>query len=159
MTDLPLHPMIVHLPLALAVLVPLLALTLLVAWRRKWLPPGVWVLAVIAQVLLFASAGLALQTGEAEEERAEAFAAEAAIEAHEEAAELFLWAAGAVVIVMALPFLVPRRGRFAVASLATAATLATFALGLRVGHAGGELVHGARADHASSGIAQEDDDD
>jgi len=51
-TQLPLHPLIVHLPLALALLVPLLAAGTLLAWWRGWLPGRrSWAVVVALQAL------------------------------------------------------------------------------------------------------------
>ena len=42
METLPLHPKIVHLPIALAVLMPLITAGLLIAWWRDMLPRRAW---------------------------------------------------------------------------------------------------------------------
>ena len=42
MDTLPLHPKIVHLPIALAVLMPLITAGLLIAWWRDMLPRRTW---------------------------------------------------------------------------------------------------------------------
>ena len=46
------HPKLVHLPIALGVLMPLVAGGLLVAWWRKWLPGRAWVVAIALQAAL-----------------------------------------------------------------------------------------------------------
>ena len=48
----PLHPAVVHFPIALAALVPLLAVLAIVAIRRRFLPPHSWWLVVLLQALL-----------------------------------------------------------------------------------------------------------
>ena len=146
MEPIPLHPLFVHLPVALAVLMPLLAGALLLGWWRGWLPKRVWALAVGGQALLFASGLLAMRTGETDEERVERVVPEAALEAHEEAAEAFVWSSGAVVLLMLLPLLFQHRGTAGMAALAAAVgSVVVLGLGYRVGKAGGELVyrHGA----------------
>ena len=152
MNDLPLHPKLVHLPMALAVLVPLLAATVLLAWWRGWFRHRTWVLVAAAQVLLFASGMVAVRTGKQDEHVAERAVPEAAIEAHEEAAEAFQLAAGVVLALCVLPLLL-RRPRLAqlAALTATAGTVVVLFLGIRVGAAGGELVyrHNAGAAHAA----------
>ena len=90
--ELPLHPKLVHLPIALAVLMPVLTGVLWIALLRGWLPLRAWLLAVGAQVLLLGSSVLAMRSGENDEERVERLVPEAALEAHEEAAERFTWA-------------------------------------------------------------------
>jgi uncharacterized membrane protein len=152
MEPTPLHPLFVHLPIALAVLMPLLAGGLLLAWWRDWLPKRSWAIAAGCQALLFASGLVAMRTGEADEERVERVVPEPAIEAHEEAAETFVWSSGAVALLTLLPLLLRRRQVAGLAALAAAVgTVVVLGLGYRVGQAGGELVyrHGAGAAFAA----------
>jgi uncharacterized membrane protein len=145
----PLHPAVVHLPMALAVLVPLAAVGALLAIGTRFVPPRAWAAVVLLQALLLASGVLALETGEAEEERVEEVVAERFIEAHAEAAERFVWAAGLGLLVMGAGLLGGRAGRIGrVAGLV--ASLAVLLAGVQVGHLGGALVyeHGAAAAYA-----------
>jgi len=143
----------VHLPIALAVLMPLLTTGLLVAWWREWLPKRTWLLAVVAQALLFGTGVLAMRTGEADEDRVEHLVPESSIEAHEEAAEGFVWAAGVVVALTLLTLVLrdPKAARIA-GVVTVAGTVAVLFLGYRVGNAGGELVyrHGAAAAYTNA---------
>lgn len=106
----PLHPAIVHLPIALAMLVPLFAGLGLVVIQRGWLPVRVWAVVVLLQVLLVGSAFVALETGEDQEERVERFVAEDPIESHEDAAKRFLAVAGVGLVAVAAGLLPERRG-------------------------------------------------
>ena len=54
----PLHPAVVHLPIALAVLVPLLAAGGLLAIRSGFLPARAWLAVALVQALLAGSAAL-----------------------------------------------------------------------------------------------------
>ena len=147
MFELPIHPKIVHIPIALAVLMPVVSVGLLVAWWREWLPARTWAVAVALQAILVTSAVVAMETGENEEEQVEeVLASEQPLEEHEEAAEVFTYAAGATLGLMLLPLVIPGDGRKKViATVAAAGTVAVFYLGYRVGEAGGDLVyeHGA----------------
>lgn len=150
------HPKLVHIPIALAVLMPLITGGLLLAWWRKWLPARTWVIAVALQAALVGSGILALRSGEVEAERVEQVVAERFIEAHEEAAEAFVWAAGGVLAVMLLGLaLSSRRTGPVAATMATLGTLVVLGLGYRTGQAGGDLVyrHGAAQAYSSSGAA------
>lgn len=142
----PLHPALVHLPLGLAIVVPLLAVGLTVALWRGWLPKKAWYAVVALQALTVVAAVLAMRTGEGDEDRVERIVGEVALEAHAEAAELFTWGAG-VVLAMTIVVLLLRRVELARigAAVAAAGTLVVALLAIRVGHAGGELVytHGA----------------
>jgi uncharacterized membrane protein len=150
------HPKLVHLPMALGLLMPLVAGALLIAWWRNWLPRRAWLLALGLQALLFASGLLALRSGEAEEERVESVVAESFIEAHEEAAELFVWGSGLTLVVMGGALLLrQRRPGLALATAATLGTLVVLGLGYRTGQAGGHLVytHGAAQAYTASAPA------
>jgi hypothetical protein len=147
------HPKMVHVPMALAVLMPLVAGGLLLAWWRGWLPRRTFAVALALQAVLFTSGLVALRSGEAEEERVERVVPEAAIEAHEEAAEAFVWAGGGALALMALALaLGSTRAGLPLAAAATVVTLGVLGLGVRTGEAGGDLVYkyGAAQVHTAS---------
>lgn len=154
METLPLHPKLVHIPMALAVLMPLLTGGLLLVWWRGWFRPRTWVLVIAAQALLLVSGILSMRSGEADEDRVERLVPEVALEAHEEAAETFVWAGGLVLGLTVLPLLLHKRRIGLVAGMATVVgTVAVLVLGIRVGQAGGELVYryGAASAFADTG--------
>jgi uncharacterized membrane protein len=156
MDSLLFHPKLVHIPIALAVLMPAVAGGLLLAWWRQWLPARTWVIAIALQAALVGSGILALRSGEAEAERVERVVAEQFIEEHEEAAEAFVWASGGVLAVMLLGFaLSSRRSGPIAATVATLGTLVVLGLGYRTGQAGGDLVyrHGAAQPYLNGGAA------
>lgn len=148
----PLHPMIVHLPIALTILTPFFAIGALLAVRRGASVRPAWGLATAMLLLLFASGWAALQTGGNEEERVEEVVGESALEGHEEAAELFLWTAGVVVLLAGAGFLRGRIGSMGRIA-ATVGTLALLGAGYNVGHSGGGLVYGQNAGAAYSTAA------
>jgi len=145
--SMPLHPAIVHLPLGVALAVPLVALALTVALWRGRLPAGVWGLVVGLQVLVVGGGGLAMRTGEQEEDRVEQVVAKKLIHEHEEKAEAFMGSAWAVLFLSAgVLFVRSRPGLVrALTAATTVGAVAMAGLGLTAGHAGGELVyvHGA----------------
>jgi hypothetical protein len=146
------HAKLVHVPIALGVLMPIITGGLLLAWWRGWLPRRAWFIAIALQAILLVSGVLALQSGQAEEERVEAVVAEQFIERHEEAAEVFVWASGGVLALMILAAaLASRRSGLPSAATATLGTLLVLGLGYRTGQAGGSLVyeHGAAQAYAS----------
>ncbi len=153
----PLHPLVVHLPLALAVVVPVLAIgALLYAWRRG-LSRRAWAIVFLLQAGLVVGGFAALSTGDADEDRVEQVVAESAIERHEESGERFVWASTGVLGLMLLPLLTGRREglRRVAAGVATAGSVATAALAVDTGHKGGELVyeHGAALAYVNTDAA------
>lgn len=155
----PLHPAVVHFPVALAVLAPLVALAALVAIARGWMPARTWLAVVALQALLVGATWLAVETGEAQEERVEPAVGERVLEAHEEGAERFLGLSVAALAVAGLGLLRGRAGAVGRAGMVVAAT-GLLAAAAAVGHSGGELVyrHGAArvyvdAARAEAGVA------
>jgi len=146
MDQLLFHPKVVHLPIALAILMPLVTGGVALAWWRGWVDRRFWVLVLLLQAALAGSGLIAMNTGEAEEERVEEIVPERYIESHEEAAEAFVWASAIVLALMLLPLVLPQGPlRSAAAAAAVLGTLLVFGLGYRAGEAGGRLVyeHGA----------------
>ena len=154
MDQLLFHPKVVHLPIALAVLMPLVSGGVALAWWRGWLDRRAWVIVLLLQAALAGSGLVAMNTGETEEERVEEFVPERYIESHEEAAETFLWASAVVLALMLLPLVLPQgRLRAAAAVGACLGTLLVFGLGYRTGEAGGRLVYEHGAGQAYAGPA------
>jgi uncharacterized membrane protein len=155
MSSLPLHPAIVHLPLGLAILMPLLAGGFAWALWSGRVRPRAWMAVVALQALLVGSGMVAMNTGEAEEDRVEAVVQKSAIHEHEEFAEQFVWAAGGTLVLAGLVLVFQqRRVSRGLAAAAVIATVAVAGLALRVGHAGGQLVYAHGAASAYSGAAK-----
>lgn len=152
MGSVPLHPALVHLPLGIAAIIPLLALVAAVAlWRGKATKKSWAVIAGLQAVLLLGGL-VATKTGEAEEDRAENVVAESAIHEHEEAAEAFTLGAAVTLAVAATVLALPAKAAPLGAFAAAALMAGVLGLGVRVGHAGGLLVyvHNAAAAYADT---------
>ena len=150
----PIHPAIVHLPIAFAVLMPLFAVGMIAAIANDFVPARAWWAVLALQILLVGSAWLAVETGEADEERVEKVIEEHPIHEHHDAAHWFLYMAGAGALVTASGLLRDRRGRIGRA-LAALASLAVLAAAVRTGYLGGELIyrHGAANAYTASPAA------
>ena len=96
----PLHPAVVHFPIVLTFLLPLVALGALWHARRNPGSRGAWMLTVALAGALTASAWMAVETGEGDEEGAEQVVPDAALESHEEAAERFLLLSAGILLVI-----------------------------------------------------------
>ena len=141
MNNIPLHPMVVHFPIVLSVLLPLFAFgALWIANRRGQSGARMWILPAVLAVALAGSAFAAMRTGENEEERVENVVAENVLHQHEEAAERFLAIAAVVALVGLLGFVRGTAGS-AARLVATAGSLVILLAGFQVGKAGGELVY------------------
>lgn len=151
MLPVPLHPSIVHFPIVLGLVLPILAA--LALWRmHDGAPVRTWGGAALVAVLTFGAGFVAARTGHSEEERVEdVLASEEPIHEHEEAADLFLIVSGitaGLAIVGFVPGTVGRAARL-LALLGAVAGGGTIA---RTGFLGGELVyrHGAAAAYTTN---------
>lgn len=153
----PLHPAIVHFPIVLVFLLPIFALGALWAIRRGARPARAWAVPAAVAAALALSAWVAVQTGQAQEERVEEVVAEGAIHEHEEAAESFLVLSGVLLLVSAVGLVGGVTGRSA-RLVATAGALGLIVAGFRVGDSGGQLVyeHGAASAYVQTSPQTED---
>jgi uncharacterized membrane protein len=151
----PLHPAVVHFPLVLAILLPLFAAGAVWSIRRGGDSRRTWVVPLLLTAALVGSAYVALQTGEAEEDRVEAVVSEAVLHEHEEAAERFLVLSGVLLLVAGAGLIRGDLGR-AARLITVVGSLAVAAAGVQVGAAGGELVyrHNAASAYADRAAAE-----
>ncbi|HWR36814.1 MAG TPA: hypothetical protein VN622_13170 [Clostridia bacterium] len=159
----PLHPALVHLPLGLAFVVPLLAIGFSWAIWKGHIRARSWFMIVFLQALLVAGGLVAMNTGEREEDRVESAVPKQALHEHESLATQFLWAAGITLGIALLP--VASRRPSVVRAFTAATVVSTFVVAgaaLRAGHAGGQLVYvynaGSAYGASSQHTAQSDSD-
>lgn len=148
----PLHPAIVHFPMVLVVLLPVVAVVALWAIRRGAVASRAWLVPVVVAGALTFTSWLAMRTGESEEDRVEAVVSERAIHEHEEAAERFLVLSGVLLLIAGAGLLRDTIGTSA-RLLATVGAFGLVLAGIQVGGAGGELVyrHGAASAYIEGG--------
>lgn len=153
----PLHPAIVHFPIVLVAILPVVAIAALILIRRGEPPKRAWTPVLVVALALSGSSLASVRTGEAEEEAVAEVVAESAIHEHEEAAELFLPLSGGMLLLVVGGLLRGGGGRAARGAAVVAAVLLLGA-GYRVGHTGGELVyqHGAADAYVAASQAQTD---
>ncbi len=148
-----LHPVVVHFPIALAVLIPVVAIwVLFLSWRGEF-SKRQWSVVCVLCLLMLGSSLVAINTGEEDEEVVERVVSEDLIEVHEEAAEQFAWGSGFLLVISLLPFFLGNEKRARIASSCfLVATCVVLRLGYNVGSAGGELVykHGAASAFVAS---------
>jgi uncharacterized membrane protein len=149
MLGIPLHPLIVHVPIVFVVLLPISVAFALWAVRKGATLRRAWAVPMAFAAALTMSAWVAVQTGESQEERVEDVVGEATLHEHEEAAERFLVLSGILLVVSTAGFIRGTIGR--AARIVTAAgAVGLVAAGAQVGHSGGALVyrHGAASAYA-----------
>lgn len=147
---MPLHPIIVHLPLALTFLLPFLILVFAWAIKTGKMNKELWMVIIALQALVTVSGYVSLETGETDEEKVAAVVGKNIIHQHEEAAEIFVattviaLASGIVVWFLRTEF--QDKGRFLVALLSLFPVFFAF----RAGQLGGNIVyhHGGGSAHA-----------
>jgi uncharacterized membrane protein len=149
MLDLPLHPVVVHFPIVLGILLPFAGL---LAWwgiKKEIVPQKTWLVIPALALVFTISSVVAVELGEKDEDKVEKFIAEDVIEEHEEAGEAIPWVAGTL-LVLSLGTLMRKNShhlRLAVAVVSFAALVPL----IHAGHTGGELVYqyGAANAHLS----------
>ena len=149
---IPLHPLVVHFPIVLTVLLPISVLVALRVIGKGATPRRAWAVPVAGAAALALSAWLAVQTGEAQEDRVERVLAEGVLHEHEEAAERFLVLSGVLLVVAGAGLASGMVGR--AARLVTAVgAVGLVVAGAQVGHGGGLLVyrHGAASAYVDRG--------
>lgn len=140
----PIHPAVVHFPIVLCTLLPLVAISLLWAIRSGRLERSAWLGVVSLQALLVVFSWVAVETGKREEERVEKIVTERHIEEHEESGErLLLWAG--LVLPIAAAGLLPGGAGATARALGVVALLGVLGPAVTTERSGGELVyrHGA----------------
>lgn len=143
---MPLHPMLVHLPLGLAIILPLFLFVVAWAIRAYRLDERAWWLMVMMSLITVVGSVMAVRSGDSEEDPAENIVAHRLIEDHEQAGVVFLYSCIAVLCaIVVTAFLRRRKAQGVAMAICIALAVVSALLGMRAGHSGGELVyqHGA----------------
>lgn len=143
--QVPLHPMIVHFPMALTFLLPVLIIVFAYMIKVNKMTPKAWLIIVGIQLAIVASGYVALETGETEEHTVEKVVSKDLIHDHEEAAEIFV---GSTVLALVLSigvFFIRKEFQFPIKLGIALIGLVSCYLAYKTGTLGGELVykHGA----------------
>lgn len=136
----PLHPAVVHFPVVIGFLLPLIVGVALWAIHRGAHTRRAWSIPVLATLMLATSAWIAVETGEGQEDRVERVVAKQPLANHSELAETFL-AVSAGLAAVALAGLVGGTGGRAARIVTAAGSIAVAVGATVVGHSGGQLVY------------------
>ncbi len=151
MPNLPLHPIVVHFPIALGMTAPLfISIVWLGIYRWNW-PVKTWSLVIILHAAMMISAFTAVKTGEMDEEKVERVVSEKALHDHEELGETIPWVFAGLLGLSALPLLITSKRKM-FATLTLTMSFASLAPIVATGHSGGKLVYqeGAADAHVPS---------
>lgn len=149
--ELPLHPIIVHLPIGLTILLPIIVLVTWALFIKGHVDKFALVLLPVLYFSISGLAYIAMETGEDEEHTVEKVVDEKYIEEHEESAETFFVASLVVAAISLAPlFLTKKAGVKVCFPILLAAHGLLIYLVYLVGHSGGELVYKYKAPNAYS---------
>jgi uncharacterized membrane protein len=155
---LPIHPFIVHWPLALAFLMPLLSFVFALGIKKQWIKPKFWLVIIILQATVVGSGYLAMETGEDEEEKVEKMIDKKAIHEHEERAEVFIALSVVSLVLTIVTILLKEKWRPMLALLSSISLAGASFAAFRTGEAGGALVYQYGAANAYSQIIPKSSD-
>lgn len=143
--QVPIHPMIVHFPMALTFILPILVLVFAYMIKTNKMNHSSWLIIIGLQLAVVATGYISLETGENEEDLVARVLDKDLIHEHEEAAEIFV---GSTVIGLVLSigvFFIRNEFQFAIKLAIAIIGLISCYLAYQTGLLGGELVykHGA----------------
>jgi uncharacterized membrane protein len=149
---IPLHPSVVHFPLVLSLLLPILILAFAFMIRMNKMSYHAWFIIMGLQLATVASGYIAMETGETDEQLVKQVVDKNLIHAHEEAAKIFVGFAVLALVTSIGVFFIRKDLQFRVQMLIMLISLIAAGLGWRTGRSGGELVylHGAGGAHQLS---------
>jgi uncharacterized membrane protein len=156
--QLPFHPIVVHFPLALTFIMPVLIIVFALMIKMNKMQPQTWLIIIGLQLAVVISGYVALESGEAEEDKVEKVVGKKLIHEHEEAAEIFVGSTVLVLVLSIAVFFIRKDIGFAIKLGISGLGLISCYLAYQTGHLGGELVyeHGAASayieEHEAQGI-------
>lgn len=143
--QVPVHPMIVHFPLALTFILPILILVFAFLIKNNKMTPQGWLIIIGLQLMVVATGYISLETGENEEDLVAKVLDKKLIHEHEEAAEIFVGSAVIGLVLSIGVFFIRKELQFPIKFAIAIVGLLSCYLAYLAGSLGGELVykHGA----------------
>jgi uncharacterized membrane protein len=141
----PLHPQIVHFPIALIFILPILILVFAYLIRRNKLPANGWLIIIGLQLATTISGYIALETGETDEKIVQKVVSKKLIHAHEEKAEIFVGLTVLALVVSISAYFIQKHFQLYLQLGVFFLTITAAYLAYQTAQLGGELVyqHGA----------------
>ena len=141
----PLHPLIVHLPIAISFILPVLIVVFAQMIRNSKMSPGSWLVIIGLQLVVTISGYVSLETGETEEQKVEKVISRKLISEHEEASESFVGSSVLALVLSVGAFFIRKEFQFSIKIGVGVLSRISAYLAFATGKLGGELVykHGA----------------
>lgn len=142
---MPLHPMMVHLPLGLALILPVIILTFMILIRLKKISDSMWIMIMSLQAFLVAIGHLTIATGENEEDLVRTIIDRKIVSMHELDAEMFVGSVVIGLVISVMGYFANKKYQFKSQVAVLAISIITILLAVNVGRSGAALVykHGA----------------
>jgi uncharacterized membrane protein len=137
----PLHPAVVHFPIAVTFLLPVLIVVFAMMIRANKMTPKGWLIIVGLQLAVVISGYVSLETGETEEHKVEKVISKSLIHEHEEAAEIFVGSTVIALVLSIAAFFIRKEIGFKLKLGIAVLTLISCYLAYRTGELGGELIY------------------
>lgn len=157
--QLPFHPLIVHFPIALAFILPLLMLAFAYMIKVNKMSSQAWLIIIGLQLGLTITGYVALESGENEEHQVEKIVDKKIIHEHESKAEIFVGSTVIALVLSVAAFFLRKEFQFFIQLGVTLVGLVSCYLAIQTGHTGGGLVyeHGAASAYAQVMTSRENE--
>lgn len=152
--QIPFHPLIVHFPIALSFILPVLILAFAFMIKTNKMTQVTWLVIIGLQVATTVTGYIALETGENEEHLVQKVVDKKFIHEHEEAAEIFVGSTVVALVLSVAAFFLRKEIQFFVHIGIAVVSLVSCYLSFSAGKSGGELVyeHGAGSAYVQNTI-------
>ncbi len=137
----PLHPAIVHFPIALAFILPALILVFALMIKKNKMSPQAWFIIIGLQLVTTVTGYVSLESGEEAEDVVEKVLDKKLIHEHEERAEIFVGSTVIALVLSTAAFFLRKEFQFILKLVVFGLSLVSSFLAYRTGHSGGELVY------------------
>lgn len=153
--QVPVHPLIVHFPIVLTFILPILIVVFAYMIKINKATPKSWLIIIGLQLAVVVTGYISLETGETEEHTVEKVVSKKIIHEHEEAAEIFVGSTVLALVLSIGAFFIRKEIGFPVKLGIAALTLVSCYLAYQTGLLGGELVykHGAASAYTDASQA------
>jgi uncharacterized membrane protein len=139
--QVPFHPVMVHFPIALAFILPILILVFAFMIKSQKMSHHAWLVIIGLQIVTTVTGYVALDSGEKEEHAVEKVLDKKHIHHHEESAEIFVGSTVLALVISIAAFFLRKPIQFYLQLGTLLIALISCYLVYQTGHSGGELVY------------------